>query len=99
MVDDRRVLAGVARRLVYRLAKVNAVVEDLVERALVDWLALPRPAVLRRPRFRRVAGAAQLLRQLRRRAEAQEPLEISRTSSASISGPSPRQPMSRLRPG
>ena len=74
-VDDRLVLAGIARPLVHRLAEVDAVVEDLVDRALVDRLARPVLAVLRRPRFRRVAGAAQLLRQLRRRADAQEPLE------------------------
>ena len=74
-VDDRLVLAGIARALVHRLAEVDAVVQDLVERALVDRLARPVLAVLRRPRLRRVAGAAQLLRQLRRRAEAQEPLE------------------------
>ena len=59
----------------HRLAEVDAVVEDLVDRALVDRLARPVLAVLRRPRFRRVAGAAQLLRQLGRRADAQEPLE------------------------
>ena len=46
-VDDRRVLAGMARPLVHRLAEVDAVVQDLVERALVDRLALAgacRPA-------------------------------------------------------
>ena len=74
-IDDRLVLAGIGRALVHRLAEVDAVVEDLVDRALVDRLARPVLAVLRRPRFRRVAGAAQLLRQLRRRADAQEPLE------------------------
>ena len=69
------VLAGIGRPLVHRLAEVDAVVQDLVDRALVDRLARPVLAVLRRPGFRRVAGAAQLLRQLGRRADAQEALE------------------------
>ena len=79
------VLAGISRALVHRLAEVHAVREDLVDRALVDRLALPMLAVLRRPGFRGVAGAAELLRQLRRRAERRKRLKISRTSSASIS--------------
>ena len=74
-IDDRLVLAGIARALVHRLAEVDAVVEDLVDRALVDRLARPMLAVLRRPGFRGVAGAPEFLRQLGRRADAQEPLE------------------------
>ena len=38
-VDDRLVLAGMLRPLVYGLAEVDAVVEDFVECALVDRLA------------------------------------------------------------
>ena len=48
-IDDRLVLAGIARPLVHRLAEVDAVVQDLVDRALVDRLARPVLAVLRRP--------------------------------------------------
>jgi hypothetical protein len=60
---------------VHRLAKVGAVVEDFVDRAFVDRLARPVLAILGDPRFRGVAGAAQLLRQLRGRAAPQESIE------------------------
>ena len=39
LVDDRLVLAGIGRALVHRLAEVDAVVQQLVEVALVDQLA------------------------------------------------------------
>ena len=71
-IDDRLVLAGIVRALMHGLAEVNPIAEDLVDRALVDGFACTVPAVLRRPRFRRMTGAAQLLRQLGRRADAQE---------------------------
>ena len=48
-IDDRLVLARMAVALVHRLAEVDAVAEDLVDRPLVDRLARPMLAVLRRP--------------------------------------------------
>jgi hypothetical protein len=67
VVDDRCVLAGIGGALVDRLAAVKTVAEDLVDRAFVDRLARPALAVLGRPRLRRVASAAEFLRQLGRR--------------------------------
>ena len=58
-----------------RLAAVNTVAEDLVDRAFVDRLARPALAVLGRPRLRRVASAAEFLRQLGRRPDPQELIE------------------------
>ena len=57
------------------LAEVHAVIEDLVDGALVDRLAAAPIAVPRRPRLRRVAGTAQFLRQFGCRADAQIPPE------------------------
>ncbi len=84
-VDDRLMLAGVARALVHRLAEVNAVVQDLVDRALVDRLARPVLAVLRRPALRRMAGAASSCASFVAEPTRRNRLKISRTSSASVS--------------
>ena len=74
-VDDRLVLARMRCSFVHRLAEVDAVIEELVDRALVDQLARPLSAVLGDPGFRGVTGATELMAQLRRRAEAQETAE------------------------
>src|SRR5512147_485454 len=49
LIDDRLVLAGIARPFVHGLAEVHAIAEDLVEGALIEQLALSSPAILRRP--------------------------------------------------
>jgi hypothetical protein len=59
-------LAGIGRSPVHRLAEIDAIVEDLIDRALVDQLAPPMFAILRCPALGGVAGLAQLLRELRR---------------------------------
>ncbi len=64
-LDDRRVFAGIGDPLVDGFAEINAVVQNLVDVALVDRLAAFRPHSLRSERQD----------QLGRRPDAQEPLE------------------------